>query len=355
MAHIDVKRWLWWRISLPPLIHLFGDIMGYIFYTDVVRAHYTGDFWFLLYLKELAIITIGLYIVSEGNVYAYLRLDSIMPWEQQPRKRLVFQLLFATGWVILSATIISAVLAALGQEDMSVDLLINMTLMSLMVTVGVIIIFFFQKMKSSWLEAAQLKRETSVAQDHALRQQTDPHFLFNSLNTLTSLIMEDSELAIQYVGRLSNVYRYVLQSKERSVVSLHEELAFVRDFAFGFSLRFEDSFQLSIDIPDRYLDSEIPPLTLQILVDNCVKHNVVSKEKPLRVRINVSADGYLVVANNLQRKPPESPRTQIGLKNIIARYQLLTAEIIQITEGEAFFTVRLPLLAKDRTRSNAVR
>jgi two-component system LytT family sensor kinase len=255
--------------------------------------------------------------------------------------------------MIFSAAIISLTLTALGQEDMSISLLINMMLMSLMVTVGVVIIFFFQKMKSSWLEAEQLKRETSAAQDHALRQQTDPHFLFNSLNTLTSLIMEDSELAVQYVGRLSNVYRYVLQSKDKSVVPLSEELAFVRDFAFGFSLRFGDSFLFSIDISEQYLNSDIPPLTLQILVDNCLKHNIVSKEKPLRVSLSVSKDGYLVVENNLQRKLADSAQTQIGLKNIIARYQLLTTEIIRITEGDTAFTVRLPLLARDRMKGHS--
>ena len=215
----------------------------------------------------------------------------------------------------------------------------------MLVTVSVVITFFLHKLKSAWLEAERLKHETIVAQDLALRQQTDPHFLFNSLNTLTSLIMQDPALASQYVARLSRTYRYVLESKGRSIVPLREELEFVKDFAFGFVLRYGDNFHFSMHVAPEYGATSIPPLTLQILLENCLKHNIVSKDKPLFVDVHIEEKKYLVVENNLQRKEPESAPTRIGLSNIISRYGFLTSEIVQITETEKVFSVRLPLLA----------
>ena len=345
MFRTEYRRWLWWRLALPPLLHLFGDAMGFIFYRDIVAAHYTGPLWFWMYLKEYLIITAGLYFVSEGNVRTYIRLEKKLSWEAQPQKRLWTQLAFAFVWMVLAGGLLSIALQIFGFEELSRDSAVNMTLMSMLVTVSVVIIFFIHKLKSTWLEGERLKRETMVAQDLALRQQTDPHFLFNSLNTLTSLIMQDPVLASQYVGRLSRVYRYVLQSKDRSVVPLREELEFVKDFAFGFTLRYGDHFRLSLHIEHEYDETPIPPLTLQILLENCIKHNIVSKDKPLFVDMRVEGKKYLVVENNLQRKEPESTPTRIGLSNIISRYSLLTPEIIQITETERMFSVRLPLLA----------
>ena len=317
MAHISSRRLLWWRIALPPVLHLFCDISGYFIYPEIVTSHYAGPLWFWSYLEEFVVITMGLYCVSEGNVRAYTWFEERIPWEKHPGKRLAVQLLFALAWTVVAAGIVTFLLVIFGQEVLSRDLTINMLLMSLIVTVGVVIIFFFQKMKASWVEAEHLRGETAAAQEHALRQQTDPHFLFNSLNTLTSLIAEDPALATQYVGRLSKVYRYVLQSKDHTLVTLGEELEFVRDFAFGFSLRFGESFRLNVEVPPRYLETFIPPLTLQILVENCVKHNIVSKHKPLSVHIGTENNGRLVVSNHVQHKTAENSPTRMGLKNII--------------------------------------
>jgi two-component system LytT family sensor kinase len=346
MTTLDRPRWIWWRLSLPPIIHLFGDLSGYLIFPDVVKSHYTGGEWIVMYLKEFFIITLGLYIVSEGNVFAYRWLDSRYPWEASPRRRLTLQLLFAFIWIIPSAGLIALALALFGFQELSRETTVNMMIMSLIVTVGAVVIFFFQKMKSSFLETERLKQETEIAQDHALRQQTDPHFLFNSFNTLTSIIMEDPNLAVQYVGRLSKVYRYVLQSKEHPLVALREEINFLNDFAFGFTLRFEDNFSLVIEIPEKYFETRIPPLTLQILAENCVKHNIISKEKPLKISIGIDGDN-IIVRNTIQRKPPENAPTGFGLKNIISRYSLVSRAPVVIDESGMEFIVRLPLLWKE--------
>ena len=194
------------------------------------------------------------------------------------------------------------------------------------------------------LQAERLEKEAVRAQFDALKNQINPHFLFNSLSILSSLVDVDAQLAGQFINRLSKAYRYILEQRDNERVSLHTELDFIAAYTFLLTIRFENKFFVTIDIAQDARDRfAIAPLTLQLLVENAVKHNRLSEEQPLRVRISLDGD-YLRVANPIQPRPDREASTGIGLQNIINRYRLLTPKPVWVGEEDGDFVVKLPLL-----------
>ncbi|MGN6420018.1 MAG: sensor histidine kinase, partial [Pseudobacter sp.] len=189
-----------------------------------------------------------------------------------------------------------------------------------------------------------LEQAKAEAELEALRNQIDPHFIFNSLNTLSHLIEEKPQKARQFNDNLADVYRYILQSKKRELVLLREELSFLNDYFYLLQIRFENAVQLQIGIPeglhDQYL---IPPISLQVLAENAIKHNEFSVSAPLIVDVNLQ-HGWLIVKNPIRRKVLRKPSSRIGLANLQDRYKLTTSRDIIITEEEENFVVRLPVL-----------
>lgn len=202
-----------------------------------------------------------------------------------------------------------------------------------------------QQMQALLIKAEQLQKEAAQAQFAALRNQVNPHFLFNSLSILSSLVEVDAQLSIEFINRLSKAYRYILEQRDAERVPLQTELDFIDSYAFLLSIRFDERLQVRIDVPaadrDRY---QIAPLTLQLLVENAVKHNQMSDEAPLVVHIERTGD-YLRIANPLQPRPHPEASTGVGLTNIINRYQLLTDQPVWAGEMEDEFVVNIPLLA----------
>ncbi len=190
---------------------------------------------------------------------------------------------------------------------------------------------------------------TASAKFDALKNQLDPHFLFNSLNVLTSLIEENPESATRFTTALSKVYRYVLEQKNKDLVSLEEELRFAKLYMSLIKMRFEDSIEFLIPEDLSNPEAKVVPLSLQLLLENAVKHNIVTPTKKLFISIT-EKDGNLLVTNNLQTKKVINPSTGVGLQNIRQRYQLLTNRPVFINKDELNFTVSIPLL----TKQNAV-
>jgi hypothetical protein len=186
---------------------------------------------------------------------------------------------------------------------------------------------------------------TATAQFDALKSQLDPHFLFNSLNVLVSLIEENPKAATRFTTSLSKVYRYVLEQRNKELVSIEEELTFARTYVNLLKWRFEDSLEVSI--PEAASDAELKvvPLSLQLLLENAVKHNVVSDSKPLQLRI-YEENSHLVVENNLQIKDHVKKGSGVGLKNIASRYALLSYRQMTITQNEHSFKVQIPALTE---------
>ena len=189
----------------------------------------------------------------------------------------------------------------------------------------------------------QLKQKQLEANLSSLKEQMSPHFLFNSLNSLISVIKRDSNGAVNFVIRLSEVYRYLLQHREHQTVSLKEELDFIDAYIFLLKVRFKNNIRVVVNIPEKYINTRIPPLTLQLLLENAVKHNIVSKTKPLDIEIGVD-NQMIVVSNQVQPKVSLETSHGFGLGSMEEQYWLLAQKEILIKEDNNRFKVLLPLL-----------
>ncbi len=205
-------------------------------------------------------------------------------------------------------------------------------------------IFFYQRWKEAIIETERLKRENVQSQLEGLKSQVNPHFLFNSLNTLIYIIPEDPDKAVTFVRKLSKVYRYILEIRDKELIPVSEELAFLQSYIFLLKERFGESFQVSIDVALKYHSLKIVPLSLQMLLENAIKHNVISKSKPLGVEVFIDEQGLLIVRNNLQKKVQQMPSTNVGLENIRTRYAFFTEDKVLVQETPSRFTVSLPLV-----------
>ncbi|WP_372753094.1 2TM domain-containing protein [Mariniflexile sp.] len=219
----------------------------------------------------------------------------------------------------------------------------------LWITLTIVIIFhsiyFYNRYQQNKIKEQKVIAGTASAKFDALKNQLDPHFLFNSLNVLTSLIEENPENAQKFTTSLSKVYRYVLEQKNKELVLVDEELEFAKTYMSLLKMRFEDS--IIFDIPDKANnpESKVVPLSLQLLLENAVKHNTVTSNKPLHIKIYEEADS-LVVENNLQPKQIVKKSSGVGLSNVMQRYDLLTSKKISINKEANRFAVAIPMLTK---------
>jgi hypothetical protein len=227
------------------------------------------------------------------------------------------------------------------------DVLISSNAAALLCTALVIAIYegvyFMNELRQSIEEKEMLKRETLQAQLNALKTQVNPHFLFNNLNTLSAVIPENPSQAIDFVQQLSKVYRHILEVKDEPSILLREELDVLKAYSFLLKTRFGENLDITIEVPEEKLQQRIVPLSLQILMENAIKHNIVSAAKPLRIDI-FAENGRLIVSNNLQKKNQPVESTGIGLDNLRNRYRLLSNRQVQVEEGPSSFTVSIPLI-----------
>jgi two-component system, LytTR family, sensor kinase len=227
------------------------------------------------------------------------------------------------------------------------DILINTNAASLFCVALIMAIYetiyFKNQLRASVVEAENLKRESLSAQLNALRTQVNPHFLFNNLNTLSSLIPENPKHAVDFVQQLSKVYRHILEVKEEKSILLKDELDVLNAYTFLLKTRFDKNLEVNIQIAPEKMLKRIVPLSLQILMENAIKHNIVSAEKPLQINV-FAENGSLVVSNNLQMKNQINESTGIGLDNIRNRYKLLSDKLVKVTSNATNFTVSIPLI-----------
>lgn len=202
----------------------------------------------------------------------------------------------------------------------------------------------FERWERKLRETEQLKKANLQSQLEGLKSQINPHFLFNSLNTLSSLIEENARQAEQFVEEIASVYRYLLRANETQMATLGSELDFAQSYFHLLRTRYGANIHLEQAVDAYYNDHLIPPLTLQLLLENAVKHNVVLPEQPLCIRVETKTDGMLVVRNNLQRKSTRVVSNQVGLATIATQYRLLGGGEVQVEDDNRFFAVTLPLL-----------
>ncbi len=220
-----------------------------------------------------------------------------------------------------------------------------MLIVSLLIT---IILLLLDKRHQVMIENQKLSMENLQNRYEALKNQVDPHFLFNSLNTLNGLIGYDDDKAHDYVDQLSSVFRYTIQNKK--VIHLQDELDFIESYIYLMKIRYNESLQLAFQTDTKYLNYYILPFGLQLLIENCIKHNVISNKYPLLITIETTENETIIVKNTIRLKP-DTISLGIGLANLNERYQLIFNKEIKISEDETFFTVEIPLI-KDIEKYN---
>ncbi|MGA0557506.1 sensor histidine kinase [Larkinella sp. VNQ87] len=242
--------------------------------------------------------------------------------------------------------------AGVGNYLLQLQLLRSFTLITAILLIHYTVELFSEKQRMQ-LENERLKQENLNAQLEAIRQQINPHFFFNTLNTLKTLVKNNQPEALPYIMQLSNVFRYLLRLQQQTWVTLDEELQFLKAYQFLLEIRFADALRIEIEVPDALLSTPIPPATLQLLVENAVKHNVVSLTRPLHIRIRHQPPDALWVENNLQLKRTPEPSGQFGLHSLNNRYAYLGGQGIQVEQTDDRFRVILPLITRESTHENA--
>lgn len=235
----------------------------------------------------------------------------------------------------------------LNRKDRTAVLLLAAGLGILIVALSfwVRMLYFRRRSQELQLQSDAMSKQQLINEIALLKTQVNPHFLFNSLSILSSLVHVDPELSEKFIDQLSRSYRYILEQKEQSLVTLRTELTFIQSYAFLLKIRFENKFDLQINLSEEVLDQfKIAPLTLQLLVENAVKHNRMSLKEPLIVSLNIEDEQNLVVSNRLQPRSTSVISTGVGLQNIIDRYALLTQKPVWAAEMDESFVVKIPLL-----------
>jgi sensor histidine kinase YesM len=291
-----------------------------------------------------------------GNGFLNNLLDRKWDWLEQTNLRVYYGILVTVLYtipVVLGIDyIIFVVLQKLPLDKFFNERMIWVHLFYIILSLGVSVFMQARSFMVKWKQASKSEvtqqriiAGTANAKFETLKNQIDPHFLFNSLNVLSSLIEENPENAQRFTTSLSKIYRYVLEQKDKELVSVTEELSFAKTYMNLLKMRFENS--LFYELPETIVNPEakVVPLSLQLLLENTVKHNVVSEQKPLHILIFIEGD-YLAVQNDYQKKEVLQSRQGVGLQNIVDRYGIITNRKVLIEQNEQTFTVKIPILTK---------
>jgi sensor histidine kinase YesM len=288
------------------------------------------------------------YPAWKGMTWIVIVLERRIPWLKSPIKRLVYQIASLSLFFVIIIFIGFFLWARLAQEinfrlimnEAGPSLKVAFTFMFLSLLVGNAVLFF-KNWKASTIQQEELKRAHLALQYQSLKDQVRPHFLFNSLSSLATLINTDTKKATQFVHKLSDVYRYVLEQRENELVALKDDLKFLEDYVFLQKIRFGKNLQVENKLE---LDSSrlVIPLSLQMLVENAIKHNEISGEHPLLITITSTGEGHVVVKNTLKRKEVSEPSLGTGLENLKTQIAWFSDDPMLVQEEKESFIVRMP-------------
>lgn len=307
----------------------FDDIPG-----DIQVAMFAVSFVFGAFIWEL------LRFVNN-------RLNAFYPYERNVTVRIILQLIIG----VFVGLAIRAIIYFYGEPHVPIKLdslfvaatWVLYTILPSLINLGFFASYFFHEWKKSIVHSERLEKEKAQVQFDNLRNQLNPHFLFNALTSLNTLIFENQELASQFLQQLSKVYRYVLQHKDKNFVLIETELEFITHYIRLLETRFGSGLQITIKITDGDREKAIIPVTLQILIENAIKHNVIDASNPLRIDINTIGD-YLIVSNNIKRKKQVESSNRQGMDNLKSLYSFMTSKPVLVEETEDRFFVKIPLL-----------
>jgi hypothetical protein len=280
----------------------------------------------------------------KGNALLSDVIASRINWLVSPVKGLFVQFISSIIYTIGSILILMEVYNFLFNIDFGRTnaMIYSVTTVTIIISLFMHGRSFLLEWKQTALDAEKLKRESVTARYESLKNQVNPHFLFNSFNALTNLVYENQDLAAKFIKQLSEVYRYVLDTRDRELVTKEEELKFLESYLFLQKIRFGENLQVSIQLDD--VKTWFPPLVLQMLIENAIKHNIIAAEQPLTLQI-YAEDNYVVVENKLQKKKIQMGESAgVGLSNIRLRYEFLTDRKVVVEELPDKFIVRLPVI-----------
>ena len=285
---------------------------------------------------------------TEGNLFFDRYLNKKLPWFDYPKKRITIQLAFIILWTFVTIGLPFTAWYFINGESLAYPpgpvIIFIGSIVFLLGFIGVVMTRnFFKQWQTSLLSAEYNKQEKLKADYRVLQNQVNPHFLFNSLNVLISEIKHNPKTAVDFTRKLSKVYRYVLQSKNYDLITLKKELEFIDSFIYLHKVRIGDSLEYSKEISEETLEMQLPPLTLQILIENAIKHNIANKENVLTITIRSGGSDHLIVSNNLQIIN-EVDSTYTGLSNLSKRYELLNKGEFSYGEQGDKFVVTIPLI-----------
>ena len=339
--HKPTKLQVYTFIASMPLIDF---VLNYIMYEDRIFSDYK------IWLFSFPVI----YVIGIGSWYTHTLISSFVnkkyPTLQQTRLRIVILSASIIPFMSASVTLILFLYDAasilgykMTYEDLKLGLVVGFCINLIFETLYQAD-YVLEKYKESVEEKEMLQQLSMEQEFDTLKSQVNPHFLFNCFNTLSSLISEDKEKAEAFLNELSKVYRYLLRNNEDGLSTVGNEIKFIQSYYRLLQTRHGDAVQINMEIDKRYESYLLPSLSLQLLVENVVKHNVLSRNRPLEIDIFTTAGNKLVVNNNLQRRTIKAPSNKIGLENIKAKYNLLKQPGFQVMEDERNFTVVLPLI-----------
>jgi sensor histidine kinase YesM len=334
------KEWVIAVLLMPP----FSLLLNYVLFGT---PYFSGLKNFLL----PTFITLGVITL----VYICCGMVAVMLRNRFPKYSQTFKRILIGLGIYIAITIAAVSIVFWGYDYISfMGYQINLNKYAWALIVGVICNImstslnegaaFYERWREVVDEAEQLKKENLQSQLEGLKGQVNPHFLFNSLNSLSSLISDDPVKAEKFLDEMSKVYRYLLRTNEDGLTTLQAEMDFIYSYFHLLKTRYGDGLDMKTTIDDRFLTFLLPPLTLQMLVENAVKHNMILKDSPLQIMILTTNSGKLIVSNNLQRKDRMVTSNKVGLSNIVKKYRLMKQEEISVRDDGKEFAIVVPLI-----------
>ncbi|MGM0504452.1 MAG: sensor histidine kinase [Bacteroidota bacterium] len=335
-------------VTLQVIIISYNHLSGFF--------HLTGIRDFLARLIFSSVLTtIAAFLIAYPDLFIIQYLNRSFSWSKRIIGRVIIQIISTVIIGIAVSTFITLFAHWLDsyEEDLVAVLISNAMVASVVNFILVIILeawIFFNESKQAKIKADDLEKELSQIKFEVLKSQINPHFMFNSLNVLSGLIDEDVNKAQQFLDEFSLIYRYVLESIDKTVVTLSEELSFARSYIYLQQMRYGENLIFDVNIPADLLQRYMPPLSLQVILENATKHNIVSDSQPLKIEIYNDQD-WLIVRNNIQSKLSRGQSTGLGQKNLVKRYGMIGNETPKFLVETNHYVVKLPIIKNENDES----
>jgi len=324
------------RLRVIPWLFFGGLVMTYLECLHCRRSLET-------FLIVFSFMVTSWFFMWFGNEYLSEYLSEKIAWTKSPVKRFIWGMVASVVYTVIAMAALVYLFEAIYNRKFSPVEETLITTLALTLTINLFMTSrsFLANWRKTLVEAEKFQKESAVARYESLKNQVNPHFLFNAFNALSNLVYEDPDKAVKFIKQLSDVYRYVLDTRDKEAVNLEEEYKFLESYLFLQQIRFGD--KLKLDVQLGHVKSMVAPLVLQMLVENAIKHNEISEDNPLSIRLYAD-NGYIVVENNLQKKSLMlEDSAGLGLDNIVKRYAFLSDRKVEIQQQENY-VVRLPII-----------